>query len=185
MKYKKEIPLFFSFLTFSLLPVPPLPLPPSFIYPSSLTSLSFLSFLQTKKFKIPTIRTASRKPSRRGSTLSLTRTSGASSPQSSMMSMNPGSDEPPSVVTQASKDIEDNESWSTKQDEESLHISKSYLGSHQSAFLFVVFEPLLLYPQPLSAETQRSKASTTRLVQYLWVPFLDSPACPKRLKMSP
>nr|XP_048278843.1 coiled-coil domain-containing protein 60 isoform X2 [Myodes glareolus] len=83
----------------------------------------FVTAPKTKKFKIPTIRTASRKPSRRGSTLSLTRTSGASSPQSSMMSMNPGSDEPPSVVTQASKDIEDNESWSTKQDEESLHIN--------------------------------------------------------------
>lgn len=119
MKYKK-IPLSFSFL----------PSPPSFIHPSSLTSFSFLSFLQTKKFKIPTIRTASRKPSQRGSTLSLTQTSGGSSPQSSMMSVNPGSDEPPSVVTQACKDIEDNESWSTKQDEETLHIRKSYLRSH-------------------------------------------------------
>ncbi|XP_038202536.1 coiled-coil domain-containing protein 60 isoform X2 [Arvicola amphibius] len=82
----------------------------------------FVTAPKTKKFKIPAIRTASRKPSRRGSTLSLTRTSGGSSPQSSMMSVNPGSDEPPSVVTQASKDIEDNESWSTKQDEETLHI---------------------------------------------------------------
>ncbi|CAO2629370.1 Coiled-coil domain-containing protein 60 [Lemmus lemmus] len=82
----------------------------------------FVTAPKTKKLKIPTFRTASRKPSRRGSTLSLTRTSGGSSPQSSMMSVNPGSDEPPSVVTQASKDIEDNESWSTKQDEETLHI---------------------------------------------------------------
>ncbi|XP_057621801.1 coiled-coil domain-containing protein 60 isoform X2 [Chionomys nivalis] len=79
----------------------------------------FVTAPKTKKFKIPTIRTASRKPSRRGSTLSLTRTSGGSSPQSSMLSVNPGSDEPPSV---ASKDIEDNESWSTKQDEETLHV---------------------------------------------------------------
>ncbi|KAL1768567.1 hypothetical protein HispidOSU_013788 [Sigmodon hispidus] len=83
----------------------------------------FVTAPKTKKFKIPAIRTASRKPSRKGSTLSLTRTSGGSSPQSSMISVNPGSDEPPSVVTQAtgSKDIEDNESWSTKQDEETLH----------------------------------------------------------------
>lgn len=79
----------------------------------------FVTAPKTKKFKIPTVRTASRKPSRRGSTLSLTRTSGGSSPQSSMISVNPGSDEPPSV---ASKDIEDNESWSTKQDEETLHV---------------------------------------------------------------
>ncbi|XP_050014986.1 coiled-coil domain-containing protein 60 isoform X2 [Alexandromys fortis] len=79
----------------------------------------FVTAPKTKKFKIPTVRTASRKPSRRGSTLSLTRTSGCSSPQSSMISVNPGSDEPPSV---ASKDIEDNESWSTKQDEETLHV---------------------------------------------------------------
>ncbi|XP_075832239.1 coiled-coil domain-containing protein 60 [Microtus pennsylvanicus] len=80
----------------------------------------FVTAPKTKKFKIPTIRTASRKPSRRGSTLSLTRTSGGSSPQSSMISVNPGSDEPPSV---ASKDIEDTESWSTKQDEEALHVN--------------------------------------------------------------
>uniref|UniRef100_A0A8C9J5S9 Coiled-coil domain containing 60 n=1 Tax=Panthera tigris altaica TaxID=74533 RepID=A0A8C9J5S9_PANTA len=87
--------------------------------------LSLLSFLQTKKFKIPILRVTNRKPSRRGSTLSLSRTSWGSSPQSSMMSMNPGSDEPQSVITQAtgSKDIEDNESSSTKPDEEPLHIN--------------------------------------------------------------
>ncbi|MEJ1281980.1 coiled-coil domain containing 60 [Cricetulus griseus] len=81
----------------------------------------FVTAPKTKKLKAPAIRTASRKPSRRGSTLSLTRTSGGSSPQSSMISVNPGSDEPPSVAT-GSKDIEDNESWSTKPDEETLHI---------------------------------------------------------------
>lgn len=95
----------------------PSPSPSSEIIP-----LSFL-FLQTKKYKAPAIRTAmaSRKPSRRGSTLSLTRTSGGSSPQSSMMSVNPGSDEP-----MGSKDIEDNESSSTKPEEEILHLCKSY-----------------------------------------------------------
>ncbi|EPY74959.1 coiled-coil domain-containing protein 60-like protein [Camelus ferus] len=79
--------------------------------------------LETKKSKIPVIRATSRKPSRRGSTLSLSRTSGGSSPQSSMVSGNPGSDEPQSVITQAtgSKDVEDNESSSTKPDEEPLH----------------------------------------------------------------
>ncbi|XP_008822649.1 coiled-coil domain-containing protein 60 [Nannospalax galili] len=83
----------------------------------------FVTAPKAKKLKIPATRTASRKPSRRGSTLSLSRTSGGSSPQSSMISVNPGSDEPPSVVTQAtgSKDIEDNESSSTKTDEERLH----------------------------------------------------------------
>ncbi|KAM6155754.1 coiled-coil domain-containing protein 60 [Rhynchocyon petersi] len=79
---------------------------------------------QNKKFKTLTLR-STRKLSRRGSTISLSRTSGGSSPQSSMISMNPGSDEPPSVVTQgtSSKDIEDNESSSTKLDEEPLHIN--------------------------------------------------------------
>ncbi|KAL2767706.1 coiled-coil domain-containing protein 60 [Daubentonia madagascariensis] len=85
----------------------------------------FVTAPKTKKFKIPVIRATSRKPSRRGSTLSLTRTSGGSSPQSSMVSVNPGSDEPQSVITQVtgSKDIEDNESSSTKPDEEPLHIN--------------------------------------------------------------
>ncbi|KAF7486563.1 Hypothetical predicted protein [Marmota monax] len=80
---------------------------------------------RTKKFKIPVIRAVSRRLSRRGSTISLSRTSGASSPQSSMISMNPGSDEHPSVATQVtgSKDVEDNESSSTKPDEEPLHIN--------------------------------------------------------------
>ncbi|XP_045152642.1 coiled-coil domain-containing protein 60 [Echinops telfairi] len=80
---------------------------------------------QTKKPKVPALRTTVRKSSRRGSTLSLSRTSGGSSPQSSMISVNPGSDEPPSVVTQGtgSKDIEDNESCSTKADEEPLHLN--------------------------------------------------------------
>ncbi|NP_808427.1 coiled-coil domain-containing protein 60 isoform 1 [Mus musculus] len=79
----------------------------------------FVTAPKTKKYKAPAIRTAmaSRKPSRRGSTLSLTRTSGGSSPQSSMMSVNPGSDEP-----MGSKDIEDNESSSTKPEEEILHL---------------------------------------------------------------
>ncbi|XP_032166535.1 coiled-coil domain-containing protein 60 isoform X2 [Mustela erminea] len=85
----------------------------------------FVTAPKTKKFKIPVLRVTSRKPSRRASTLSLSRTSGGSSPQSSMVSMNPGSDEPPSVITQAtgSKDIEDNESSSTKPDEEPLHVN--------------------------------------------------------------
>ncbi|XP_034872607.1 coiled-coil domain-containing protein 60 [Mirounga angustirostris] len=85
----------------------------------------FVTAPKTKKFKIPVLRVTSRKPSRRGSTLSLSRTSGGSSPQSSMVSMNPGSDEPPSVITQGtgSKDIEDNESSSTKPEEEPLHIN--------------------------------------------------------------
>ncbi|XP_077016086.1 coiled-coil domain-containing protein 60 isoform X2 [Tamandua tetradactyla] len=80
---------------------------------------------QTKKLKTPALRAASRKPSRRGSTLSLSRTSGGSSPQGSMLSVNPGSDELPSVGTQVtgSKDVEDNESSSTKQDEEPLHVN--------------------------------------------------------------
>ncbi|XP_070483223.1 coiled-coil domain-containing protein 60 isoform X2 [Equus przewalskii] len=85
----------------------------------------FVTAPKTKKFKIPGLRPTARKPSRRGSTLSLSRTSGGSSPQSSMVSVNPGSDEPPSVTTQAtcSKDVEDNESSSTKQEEEPLHIN--------------------------------------------------------------
>ncbi|KAM7051595.1 coiled-coil domain-containing protein 60 isoform 2-T2 [Molossus nigricans] len=84
----------------------------------------FITTSKSKKFKIPTLRVTTRKPSRRGSTLSLSRTSGGSSPQSSMISTNPGSDEPPSSTVQAtsSKDIEDNESSSTKPDEEPLHI---------------------------------------------------------------
>ena len=103
--------------------------------PSFLKSLFVFSFLQTKKFKVPVARVTSRKPSRRGSALSLSRTSGASSPQSSMVSVNPGSDEPQSVITQAtgSKDVEDNESSSAKPEEEPLHVSKSYLRSDQSA----------------------------------------------------
>ncbi|XP_007529371.1 coiled-coil domain-containing protein 60 isoform X2 [Erinaceus europaeus] len=87
----------------------------------------FITTPKFKKFKVPMLRgTTNRKPSRRGSTLSLSRTSGGSSPQSSMMSMNPSSDEPPpSVINQAtgSKDIEDNESSSTKPDEEPLHLN--------------------------------------------------------------
>uniref|UniRef100_A0A8D1LYX4 Transmembrane protein 233 n=1 Tax=Sus scrofa TaxID=9823 RepID=A0A8D1LYX4_PIG len=85
----------------------------------------FVTAPKTKKFKIPVTRITSRKPSRRGSTLSLSRTSGGSSPQGSMISVNPGSDEPQSVITQAtgSKDIEDNESSSTKPEEEPLHVS--------------------------------------------------------------
>uniref|UniRef100_A0A8C5V400 Coiled-coil domain containing 60 n=1 Tax=Microcebus murinus TaxID=30608 RepID=A0A8C5V400_MICMU len=84
----------------------------------------FITAPKPKKLKIPVTRVTNRKPSRRGSTLSLSRTSGGSSPQSSMVSVNPGSDDPQSVVTQVtgSKDIEDNESSSTKPDEEPLHI---------------------------------------------------------------
>ncbi|XP_036305562.1 coiled-coil domain-containing protein 60 [Pipistrellus kuhlii] len=84
----------------------------------------FLAAPKTKKFKTPTQRTTSRKPSRRGSVLSLSRASAGSSPLSSMISMNPGSDEPPSVTVQAggNKDIEDTESSSTRPDED-LHIS--------------------------------------------------------------
>uniref|UniRef100_A0A2K6MG25 Coiled-coil domain containing 60 n=1 Tax=Rhinopithecus bieti TaxID=61621 RepID=A0A2K6MG25_RHIBE len=85
----------------------------------------FVTAPKTKKFKIPTMRVTNRKPSRRGSTLSLSRASGGSSPQSSMISVNPGSDEPPSVNTQvtSSKDIEDNESSSTKPDDEPLSMN--------------------------------------------------------------
>ncbi|XP_014642712.1 PREDICTED: coiled-coil domain-containing protein 60 [Ceratotherium simum simum] len=85
----------------------------------------FVTAPKTKKFKIPALRVTARKTSRRGSALSLSRASGGSSPQSSMMSVIPGSDEPQSVITQAtgSKDIEDNESSSTKPDEEPLHIN--------------------------------------------------------------
>nr|XP_051682581.1 coiled-coil domain-containing protein 60 [Oryctolagus cuniculus] len=85
----------------------------------------FITAPKTKKFKIPCTRTTCRKPSRRGSMVSLSRISGGSSPQSSMVSINPSSDEPQSMLTQvtSSKDIEDNESSSTKLDEEVLHIN--------------------------------------------------------------
>ncbi|XP_007936477.1 coiled-coil domain-containing protein 60 [Orycteropus afer afer] len=85
----------------------------------------FITASKTKEFRILMPRTTARKLSRQGSMLSLSRTSGGSSPQSSMISMNPGSDEPPNVVTQGpgSKDIEDNESSSTRPDEEPLHIN--------------------------------------------------------------
>ncbi|XP_036209916.1 coiled-coil domain-containing protein 60 [Myotis myotis] len=84
----------------------------------------FLTAPKIKKFKTPTQRVTSRKPSRRGSILSLSRASAGSSPLSSMISVNPGSDEPPSVTVQAAgnKDIEDTESSSTKPDED-LHIN--------------------------------------------------------------
>ncbi|TKC50897.1 hypothetical protein EI555_010071 [Monodon monoceros] len=95
----------------------------------------FITAPKTKRFKVPVARVTSRKPSRRGSTLSLSRTSGGSSPQSSMVSVNPGSDEPQSVITQAtgSKDVEDSESSSAKPEEEPLHVSKSFLRSDESA----------------------------------------------------
>ncbi|XP_022453558.1 coiled-coil domain-containing protein 60 isoform X4 [Delphinapterus leucas] len=85
----------------------------------------FITAPKTKRFKVPVARVTSRKPSRRGSTLSLSRTSGGSSPQSSMVSVNPGSDEPQSVITQAtgSKDVEDSESSSAKPEEEPLHVN--------------------------------------------------------------
>ncbi|XP_021113032.1 coiled-coil domain-containing protein 60 isoform X1 [Heterocephalus glaber] len=84
----------------------------------------FITASKTMKFKLPVIRNTIHKPSWRGSTLSLSRTSGGSSPQSSMISVNPGSEEPQSLITQetSSKDIEDNESSSTKLDEEPLHV---------------------------------------------------------------
>ncbi|ELK25208.1 Coiled-coil domain-containing protein 60 [Myotis davidii] len=84
----------------------------------------FLTAPKIKKFKTPTQRVTSRKPSRRGSILSLSRASAGSSPLSSMISVNPGSDEPPSVTVQAAgnKDIEDTESSSTRPDED-LHIN--------------------------------------------------------------
>ncbi|XP_056677635.1 coiled-coil domain-containing protein 60 isoform X2 [Monodelphis domestica] len=82
---------------------------------------------KTKKYKMPAARfTTTRKSSRKASTISLTRTSGGSSPQSSMLSVNPtGSDDPQSSVTvgTSSKELEDNESSSTKQDDESIPIS--------------------------------------------------------------
>ncbi|KAB0392723.1 hypothetical protein E2I00_013152 [Balaenoptera physalus] len=85
----------------------------------------FITAPKTKKFRVPVARVTSRKPSRRGSTLSPSRTSGGSSPQSSLVSVNPGSEEPQSVITQAtgSKDVEDNESSSAKPEEEPLHVN--------------------------------------------------------------
>uniref|UniRef100_A0A452TWX0 Coiled-coil domain containing 60 n=1 Tax=Ursus maritimus TaxID=29073 RepID=A0A452TWX0_URSMA len=84
----------------------------------------FVNAPKTKKSKIPVVR-VSHKPSRRGFTLGPSRTSGASSLQSSMVSTNPGSDEPTGVITQGtgSKKTEDNESPPTKPDEEPLHIN--------------------------------------------------------------
>uniref|UniRef100_A0A8C5KUX3 Coiled-coil domain containing 60 n=1 Tax=Jaculus jaculus TaxID=51337 RepID=A0A8C5KUX3_JACJA len=79
----------------------------------------FITTPKSKKFKVPAGRMMTRRQSRRGSTVSLSRASGGSSPQSSMMSVNPGSDELPSAT--GSKDIEDNESSSTRPDEEPLH----------------------------------------------------------------
>ncbi|XP_036785383.2 coiled-coil domain-containing protein 60 isoform X4 [Manis pentadactyla] len=83
----------------------------------------FVTATKPKKFKIPTQHVTSHKPSWRGSVLSLSRTSGGSSPGGSMLSVIPGSEEPLSVITQAtgSKDVEDNESSSTKPDEEPVH----------------------------------------------------------------
>eukprot|EP00070_Physeter_catodon_P029460 XP_028336354.1 coiled-coil domain-containing protein 60 [Physeter catodon] len=84
----------------------------------------FITAPKAKRFKVPVARVTSRKPSRRGSTLSLSRTSGGSSPQSSMVSVNPGSDEPRSVTTQATggKGVEGDESSSAKPEEEPLHV---------------------------------------------------------------
>lgn len=52
-----------------------------------------------------------------------------------MLSVIPGSEEPLSVNTQAtgSKDMEDNESSSTKPDEEPVHTGKSHLTCDQAA----------------------------------------------------
>ncbi|XP_051828859.1 coiled-coil domain-containing protein 60 isoform X2 [Antechinus flavipes] len=82
---------------------------------------------KSKKYKMPGPRImTARKASRKASTISLTRTSGGSSPQSSMLSVNPpGSDEPQSTVTlgTSSKDLDDNESSSTKADDDNIPIS--------------------------------------------------------------
>ncbi|XP_020863564.1 coiled-coil domain-containing protein 60 [Phascolarctos cinereus] len=87
----------------------------------------FITPPKSRKYKIPAPRiTSSRKPSRRPSTISLSRTSGGSSLQSSMLSVNPiGSDEPQSTGTvgTSSKELEDNESSSTRQDEENIPVS--------------------------------------------------------------
>lgn len=154
-------------------------LPPSIILPSLPSfwdHLLLLSFLQTKKFKVPALRVTNRKSSRRGSTLSLSRTSGGSSPQSSMVSMNPGSDEPQSVITQVtgSKDIEDNESSSTKPDEEPLHASKCHPRSEQSAW-FLALKPDIKNPSRSTStptqlkETQRSPGPA----QFPWTLLLS------------
>ncbi|XP_031804557.1 coiled-coil domain-containing protein 60 isoform X3 [Sarcophilus harrisii] len=82
---------------------------------------------KSKKYKMPGPRIMTgRKASRKASTISLTRTSGGSSPQSSMLSVNPpGSDEPQSTVTlgTSSKELDDNESSSTKADDDNIPIS--------------------------------------------------------------
>ncbi|KAM5237751.1 coiled-coil domain-containing protein 60 [Ctenodactylus gundi] len=84
----------------------------------------FTTTTKTTKFKLPMLRITNRKSSRRGSTFSLSRTSGALSPQSSMISVNPYSDEIQNMAAQgtSNKDTEDNDSSSTKPDEEPLHI---------------------------------------------------------------
>ena len=161
----------FAFFLPSLPSPPSLPPPlPSFF----LKSPFLISFLQTKKFKIPVARPTTRKPSRRGSTLSLSRTSGGSSPQSSMVSVNPGSDEPPSVVTQAtgSKDIEDNESSSTKPEEEPLHVGKSCLRPDQSAPTLPWSQtPRAPQASPLPPRSQRKRTGSSALVS------LQRPLC--------
>ncbi|XP_066871028.1 coiled-coil domain-containing protein 60 isoform X1 [Kogia breviceps] len=85
----------------------------------------FITAPKTKRFKVPAARVTSRKPSRRGSTLSLSRTSGGSSPPSSKVSVKPGSDESQSVIAQAtgSKDAEDDAPSPAKPDEEPLHVN--------------------------------------------------------------
>ncbi|KAM5310812.1 coiled-coil domain-containing protein 60 isoform 4-T4 [Glossophaga mutica] len=135
----------------------------------------FITVPKTKKFKIPPLR-ASRKPSRRGSTLSLSRASGASSPQSSVISMNPGSEELANVAVQGtgSKD-EDNESSSTKPEEEPLHINVQKLlemvGEDARRTVTMANEMRKIVPSSLSTMRQKSDSAskdmqTTRKSRY-------------------
>ncbi|KAM5310811.1 coiled-coil domain-containing protein 60 isoform 3-T3 [Glossophaga mutica] len=124
----------------------------------------FITVPKTKKFKIPPLR-ASRKPSRRGSTLSLSRASGASSPQSSVISMNPGSEELANVAVQGtgSKD-EDNESSSTKPEEEPLHINVQKLlemvGEDARRTVTMANEMRKIVPSSLSTMRQKSDSAS-------------------------
>lgn len=114
---------------FFFLPLPA-PLLPSFF----LKFLFLIYFLQTKKFKIPVARPTTRKPSGGLHPQSVLGRVEGHPPRAAWSPWSRSSDEPPSVIIQAtgSKDIEDNESSSTKPEEEPLHISKSCLRSGQS-----------------------------------------------------
>ncbi|XP_045056770.2 coiled-coil domain-containing protein 60 [Desmodus rotundus] len=123
----------------------------------------FITVPKTKKFKAPPLR-VSRKPSRRGSTLSLSRASGGSSPQSSVISVNPGSEELPNVALQGtgSKD-EDNESSSTKPEDEPLHINLQKLlemvGEDARRTVTMENEMRKITPSILSAMRQKSDSA--------------------------